>query len=338
MTHDRSRSSPADTAALLTIIILIITIIVLLGIYFLRQNGMLRFENSSAEATQPHVIISESVVDTAAETTHTAAAETSAPITVTTVPSSVTTVTETTETDLPADGSNPAKPVPSEYDKGFFDNIFMVGDSISVGLVNYGYLKAENVFAQVGLTPASVMTTLINEESVYDKAAACDPDCICIMLGTNGLSYLSEDYMAEKMGEFIDALREKCPNSKIAVLSIPPVTEEHEKEKPENLTNISNYNEHIKKVADDRSALFVDIFPLLQGSTGYLADDFAENDGLHFKGAAYPVVLSAVQTAITETYPEILQTEAQTAASAATAPTAFEETSLQSETAALPIQ
>ena len=322
MARANSKSSPADTAALIAIFILIAAILVLFGIYFLRQNGFLQFDTTAAEETLPHVIGSETTA--VSEITETTAAA------VTTT--SMTTVSESSETtesetEVPEDGSNPAKEVPTAYDKEFYSNVLMIGDSISVGLVNYGYLQPENVFAKVGLTPASVMTTEVDEKLVYDKAAELSPAYICIMLGTNGLSYLSEDYMAEKMGEFIDELKVYCPDAEIVLVSIPPVTAEHEKEKPEKLENITAYNEHIKNVADEKSVKYVDTFSLLQGVTGYLADDFAENDGLHFKAAAYPVVLSAVQAAITGEIPS-LETAETTAVTADTSAADTETTTV----------
>ena len=306
MAHSNSKSSPADTAALFAMVFLALTVLVLLGVYFLRQNGFISFDPGTAENTLPHVIGTETILpDDVSET-------------VTAQEASVTEKSETSATESVSVTISETEEIPgtifasTEYDKSFYDKVLMIGDSISVGLVNYGYLKAENVFAQVGLTPASVMTTDINEESVYAKAAGLDPGYICIMLGTNGLSYLSEDYMADKMSEFIDALEQTCPEAKIVLISIPPVTAEHEREKPEKLVNIEKYNKHIKDLAEERSVIFVDTFSLLQDTTGYLAADYAENDGLHFKAAAYPVILSAVQSAITEDIPE---TDLQTSVS-----------------------
>ena len=299
MAQYNSKSSPADTVALFAMVFLSLTVLVLAGIYFLRQSGFPAANTGTAENTLPHVIGTEASL-TAAE-----------PVTVHTSEDPVTTVSETVPTESDTETVSETEEAAetlvfasTEYDKTFYDKVLMVGDSLSVGLVNYGYLKAENVFAQVGLTPASVMTTDINEESVYAKASALDPEYICIMLGTNGLSYLSEDYMAEKMGEFIDALGQVCPKAKIVIVSIPPVTQEHEQEKPEKIPNITAYNDHIQKVAEEKSVIFVDTFSLLLDTEGYLADDYAENDGLHFKAAAYPVILSAVQSAITESEPE----------------------------------
>lgn len=295
--YNDDKASAADTAAIWAIVFLAIVLAVLGGIYFARQNGgslLPRKPSASADGdvTQINVIEPEIEVIIPSET----------------VSDTETTTSEVSETDPGSDTvsvvTGETVAASSEYDASFFDRVLMVGDSLSVGLVNYGYLKPENVFAQVGLTPASVMTTDINKESVYTKAAGLDPGCICIMLGTNGLSYLSGDYMAEKMGEFIDGLRKTCPDAVIVIISIPPVTAVHESEKPEKIENITAYNSLLEAVAEDKSALYVDVFSLLQDSTGYLADHYAENDGLHFKTYAYPVILSAVQSAAEGLVPE----------------------------------
>ena len=295
MAQYNSKSTPADTAALFAMVFLSLTILVLAGIYFLRQNGFPAADAGAAENTLPHVIGTEASV-TEPE-----------PVTAQTHGTTATTVSETTVSESDSETVSEMSEIPgtqiaasTEYDKTFYDKVLMVGDSLSVGLVNYGYLKADNVFAQVGLTPASVMTTDINEESVYAKASALSPEYICIMLGTNGLSYLTEEYMTEKMGEFIDALWLTCPEAKIILVSIPPVTKVREQEKPEKIPKITAYNQLIQNLAEEKSVTFVNAFPLLQDTEGYRADDYAENDGLHFKAAAYPVILSAVQNAIIE--------------------------------------
>ena len=285
MASYNEKASPADVAAVWAIVFLAIVLAALVGVYFWRNHSFA--DNPTAEITDINVIGTDTVV-IPPETT----------VTETTTVSVTTTETEATTEETSESEKAETIAASKEYNPEFFDRGLIIGDSISVGLVNYGYLKPENVFAQIGLTPASVLTTDIDGTTVYTKAAGLNPDYICIMLGTNGLSYLSEDYMAEKMGEFIDGLRQTCPNAKILLVSIPPVTAAHENEKPEKIENITKYNEHISKLAEEKSAPFVNIFELLQDSDGYLAADYAEHDGLHLKGAAYPVLLSAIQAAV----------------------------------------
>lgn len=287
MSSYNEKASPADVAAVWAIVFLAIVLAALVGVYFWRNHSFADVSSANGETTGINIIGTEtSVIPPEITVSETTTVSTSASETETTA--EVTSESEKAETVAAS----------TEYSPEFFDRGLIIGDSISVGLVNYGYLKPENVFAQIGLTPASVLTTDIDGTTVYTKAEGLAPDYICIMLGTNGLSYLSEDFMAEKMSEFIDGLRQTCPNAKIFLVSIPPVTAEHESEKPEKIENITKYNEHISKLAEEKSAPFVNTFELLRDSNGYLAADYAENDGLHLKAAAYPVVLSAIQTAV----------------------------------------
>lgn len=283
-----SPSVTADGAATAVIILLAAVAAALIGVYLARGGGLTDGKDIASAESGIRVI---SGTETSAEpdTVPTEA-------TVTEDTPSDTAVTEQTKNEG-TENDIVTSAVLTDYSSEFCDRIFMVGDSLSVGFLNYEYLKPENVFAQVGLTPASVLTAEIGGETAYSKAAAADPDYICIMLGTNGLHYLSEDFMAEKMGEFIDGLRRACPRAMILLISIPPVTAEHEKEKPEKIENITKYNQCIAELAEKKSVPYVDTFSLLCDSTGYLAEDYAENDGLHFRADAYPVILSAVQTA-----------------------------------------
>lgn len=287
MASYNEKASSADVAAIWAIVFLAIVLAALVGVYFWRNHSFADVSSANGETTGINIIGTETTF-IPPETT----------VSETTTVSEETTTAETTTEETSESEKAETVAASTEYSPEFFDRGLIIGDSISVGLVNYGYLKPENVFAQIGLTPASVMTADIDGTTVYTKAAGLDPDYICIMLGTNGLSYLSEDFMAEKMSEFIDGLRQTCPNVKIFLVSIPPVTAEHESEKPEKIENITKYNEHISMLAEEKSAPFVNIFELLRDSDGYLAADYAEYDGLHLKAAAYPVVLSAIQTAV----------------------------------------
>ncbi len=271
----------ADAAVNTVLIMLTIAAAVLSCIYFLRGTPD---DSSSAENTVTHIIEPD---ETQTETT------------------AVTTVTETSATDeTTSDTEYSFTPPVGEYDPAFFDDVFFIGDSLSVGLINYEFLKPENIFAQAGITPSSVKKTKIDDMTVYQKAAAFDPKYICIMLGTNGLSYLKTDDMAEKMGSFVDELEKLCPEAKIVIVSIPPVTKKREDEKAEKMDSIVEYNEKLKKLAEDKSVAFADAFTLLQDETGYLGGDYAEHDGLHLKIHAYPVILGAIENAVTEFYGE----------------------------------
>lgn len=273
MSYNDKKSTTADIAANIVIIILAAAIAVLLCIYILKLSG----------AFEPEP---EPVVTTATTVT-------------TTTPTTTETIIVTT-TSAAVEETIPAITLPlGEYEETFFEDIFFIGDSLSTGLVGYDFLPVDSVFAQAGLTPSSIMFTEVKGEMVYDRAVEAEPEYICIMLGTNGIAYLEADFMYEKMKLFIDELRLNCPDAKIVLVSIPPVTAEHETDEPETTNEkIELYNSCIEKLETEKDVIWVETYSILCDDTGYLAEEYAETDGLHLKIHAYPVILSRIQETI----------------------------------------
>lgn len=290
MPAKKNKASPVGIVLSIVIIMLLIAAI-LFCIYFFKQNGA--FDNNSNENIIPHVI--NKIEEKETEVIESKLLQTEL-ISETTTEVTTLPITETepvTETEaIPTDN----------YDEAFFENVFMVGDSLFTGLVHYEYLLPEQVFAQIGLTPSSVMTKETDGMTVYDKASEFSPEYICIMLGTNGIAYLEPDFMAEKMSSFIDELMLSCFESEVILISIPPVTSEYESDKPKTLETIKIYNELIKNLAEEKSIVYIDIFNLLCDENEYLSEKYAENDGLHLKIHAYPIILSAIQHKIENVY------------------------------------
>lgn len=306
----RDKSSAVVVTLNVIITVLLVIVLALLGLYaytfFSGNNPLDRFglklpwESDIQSASSEPVVIIPS--ETVSETTAAApATESSATVNII--------VTEAASSETTAETE--PKYTSTEYDKEFFANSLFIGDSIFTGFSGFGYLSPENVFAQVGLNPESALTKEIDGVTAVGKAEAMQPDRICIMLGTNGLAFLSADYMSSEMSKLIDSLREVCPNTEIVILSIPPVTEEHEKENPEKIPVIVDYNSKLEALAEEKECIFIDIFTMLQDENGYLAADYAEADGLHFLGKAYGVVLSRIQHELTYVEDGVTQSPAE---------------------------
>lgn len=284
------RISYADIAVNAALVLMSAAAAVLLCIFFFGEKPA---DNGPSDADTPHII-------NASETEPTQ--------------TFVTTITETTviseETETASE--TVSKSDIEDYSPSFFQNTLFIGDSISVGLINYEFLPPENVFAKAGLTPSSVVNTNIDDISVFSKAAGLNPEYICIMLGTNSVAYVEGPEMSKDLGKFIDMIAETCPNAKIALASVPPVTRKHEEEKPEQLEAIVSYNKLVKELAEEKSVAYADAFSLLTDETGYLGSRYAEHDGLHLKIHAYPVILGAVQNALIDYYDIIFVPPADT--------------------------
>ncbi|MBP3854299.1 MAG: hypothetical protein IK990_01620 [Ruminiclostridium sp.] len=186
-----------------------------------------------------------------------------------------------------------------DYSDEFFANDFFIGDSIYTGLVNYGYFDSSQVFAKIGLNPESVLTDIDDTGlTAVGKAEAMQPKHIFIMLGSNGIAFMGNTHMAEKMHELVDKLREACPESYIYVVSIPPVTKEHDAAGQETMVMVNGYNKLLKGMCEEAGVVYLDLCSKLQDSSGYFSADYAEADGMHFLGSAYKHMLAFFQREI----------------------------------------
>lgn len=249
--------------------------------------------------------LEETDVANLGQQSQTSAELTTTPIT-TLVPESTTTTTLITTDEFVIEGDEEETTADDTivaveadvYDEEFFENDLFIGDSIATGLFNYGYFKSEQVFAKVGLNPESALTDSIDDETVIEKAERLKPKRVYIMLGSNGLAYMGNTYMSQQMKVLVEALQEASPDSYIYILSIPPVTKEHESEGQETMVMVNGYNKLLKDLADEIGVVYLDLCSELEDSTGYFAEKYAEADGMHFLGTAYKKMLSFIEKKI----------------------------------------
>lgn len=198
-------------------------------------------------------------------------------------------------TTPPPSYSAPQIFVPAGFNEEFFENSLFIGDSIMTGIHLYGHIPAGNVFAKVGVNPESVTYTEIGGQTALDKASDMKPVRIYIMLGSNGIAFMSAGRMIADMEEFIEELERAVPDSEIVLLTIPPVTYEYEKEHPETIEKINSFNALLLESAQRNNYFIIDTASILSTDTGYLSPAYAEVDGLHFRSSAYKTMLSYIQ-------------------------------------------
>lgn len=243
------------------------------------------------------------------ETTTTTTKRTTAETTKTTTTTTITTTAETTTTmttvpensateastagtsDTTASTTAPA-PTNDTYDKKHFANDLFIGDSIYTGLYLYDYFPNDQVFAKIGLNPQSARITRINGYSAVRRATEKKPTHIFIMLGTNGLAYMSPSFMTDELEHLVGELKEASPDSAVYVVSIPPVTKAHEQAGPETMEMVNKYNGMLKEMCGKGGATYLDLCSQLQDDSGYFSSLYAEADGMHFLGAAYKRMLA----------------------------------------------
>ena len=276
------------SAAIVILNILIVGVIITLcALIYLYMSGKLEDTNVAnlGQESEPQAVITTTAITTVTS-------ETEPPVETTTTP-------EETEAPETSETEEVITAVESDvYDEAFFENDLFIGDSIGTGLVNYGYLSSNQVFAQIGLNPESARTKEYGGYTAVTRAKELNPKRIYIMLGSNGLAYMGNTYMTEQMKLLVEELKENCPESYIYVISIPPVTKVHDTEGQETMVMVNGYNKLLKDMCDENAVVYLDLCSQLQDTTGYFSEKYAEADGLHFLGTAYKKMLSFLQKSI----------------------------------------
>ncbi len=159
-----------------------------------------------------------------------------------------------------------------------FNGAAILGDSRAEDFVFDGFLTTTNVFAEKGTMCTDAMNYI-------DAVAAANPTRIFFTYGMNDVDgyWNTAAEFIEGYTKVIKAYREKIPGAVIFVNSIIPVNA-HAIENDSNYKNIPEYNEALKKMADDLGVCWIDC-------DSYL-DDYPElydTDGQHFFPDMYPI-------------------------------------------------
>ncbi|MCM1166672.1 MAG: DUF4358 domain-containing protein [Lachnospiraceae bacterium] len=202
----------------------------------------------------------------------------------------------------------------SDYDGEFFGNDLFIGDSIFTGLYLYSYIDRENVAAVGGYTPYRALHSPFDEDfyagSAADYAKEKQPRHIIIMLGSNGLTPQTdlEDY-GNDYRELLNALKANCPDSEICVVSVPPITANSSMASYSGITNalIDELNDVISALCSEVEVAYCDLNTVLKDDRGYFNEEYVYDDGMHFVGKTYPVLLSRAQKTLEAAYPESIE-------------------------------
>jgi lysophospholipase L1-like esterase len=171
---------------------------------------------------------------------------------------------------------------------GYFKNAVFAGDSLTEGIDIYDVMDDATVVANTGLSTYLALKSPIkvNDSSMMfvDAIKAAKPTKVYILLGSNDIIWMTEDSYISDYGKLLDSIKSGCPNAKIYVQSIFPVTAAYEKK----VTNakIDEYNSALMTLTSQKGLTYLNVASVLKGSDGKLPDN-ASDDGVHLKKAYY---------------------------------------------------
>lgn len=221
--------------------------------------------------------------DSAEETTQEIAITTTSHIPETTVAE-----TEMINTGIADTGNTP---VETETEIVSMDKSLFIGDSRTVGLMEYGQIDEADFFCSVGMSvfnihkkPVSVpsmgkltLTELLNHKEYKE---------IYIMLGVNEMGYKFESII-NKYNELITFIKEKEPEAAIIILANLHVTKKRsDSDKTFNNAAIDRLNTALSEFADHHSIFYLDSNGLFDDETGALSSD-KSSDNTHLYAKYY---------------------------------------------------
>ena len=184
------------------------------------------------------------------------------------------------------------KPLEFEtVDRDYFDDALFVGDSRTVGIMEYGGLENATFFADSGM---SVYGLAFKKITIPDMGKVTFEDLleqkkfgkIYLMLGLNELGYRF-DATEQKYKDTVTKIRELQEDAIIYLCANMHVTEEQSgKDEIYNNTKVNQMNAMIAGLADGETIFYIDINELFDDETGSLSSEYS-SDAFHVYGKHY---------------------------------------------------
>ena len=173
----------------------------------------------------------------------------------------------------------------------YFTNALFIGDSRTVGLMEYGNIENADFFADTGMTAfdlekEKIYVQDIGKVGLDELLDSKKYEKIYLMLGINELGYRFE-HIQEKYEGIVEKLRESQGDAVIYLCANLHVTrEQSQKDEIYNNENIDRVNEMICKLADNENIFYIDVNELFDDDSGSLSTDYS-SDAFHVYGKYY---------------------------------------------------
>lgn len=160
----------------------------------------------------------------------------------------------------------------------FMNDALFIGDSRTVGLMEYSDIKGADYFANTGMSVYNIYkkkltVPKLGKTDFEDLITNKKYGKVYLMLGINELGYDFEKTV-EKYKSIVNYISEKQPYTKIFIQANLHVTKKRSQtDKVINNKAIDSFNKAISEMADGKKIFYIDINPLFDDKEGNLASD-----------------------------------------------------------------
>lgn len=170
--------------------------------------------------------------------------------------------------------------VGSSLSKSRYQQIFshsvVVGDSVTEGLSDFGFLNSDQVFCRIG-------ASLMKDGSMFTQAAATEPRYAFFAFGMNDMGYYngSSTRFIARYKSLLKSFKKRSPNTKIYINSISiPAPSAIKKDR--SLRHYRKFNSAIRTMCSDMGYTYIDNTYILKENKSFYA-----SDGIHVNPGYY---------------------------------------------------
>lgn len=195
--------------------------------------------------------------------------------------------------EQPAAAYDFSKPCPESeaVDNSYFEDAAFIGDSRTDGFLIYSGIGCGENLTSNGLSifklgTKKALTIDGQQYTLLEALALKEYGKVYLSLGVNELGYYDDEGFYKAYCDAIDAIRACQPNAVIYIQGLIPLNEDKIAESggASYLTNehLLVYNDLMKKAAEEKQVVFLDLNPEFSGPDGQLPAD-ASKDGVHLR-------------------------------------------------------
>ena len=195
---------------------------------------------------------------------------------------------ETPDEPETAEPETPQQPLSAE---ALFSTCLFIGDSRTVGLMEYGGMNGATFFSSVGMSAFSVFDTTVKvsgygETTLEALLQSRQFERIHLMLGINELGY-DLDAAAKRYAQVLEKIQALQPEATIYLgANLHVDADRSARDATYNNDRLNTLNDKIAALADGEHVIYLDVNQLFDDATGALRSDLT-GDGTHVYGSVY---------------------------------------------------
>ena len=172
---------------------------------------------------------------------------------------------------------DPREGLTSAQYRKIFSTSVILGDSITEGLVDYGYLSSDQVFCKIG-------ASIINGDDLFRSAAQTYPKLAFLSFGMNDMGNYNgnANSFIKKYKELIRSFQKTSPDTVILINNISTPSDSAISASPI-LGNYKKFNNALQKMCRDLDLTYIDNSRIIEEHP-----DLYAGDGIHVSSDYYP--------------------------------------------------